>query len=209
MRPAPSLAPPVDAVSAFPDVVGESFVPPHAGAQPAPLQTEPPALLEDPPTLFDEVTSEHAEYKLPDAGRPPHLAGAGRRLGRDRGARRRAARADARAFRRRGHGDRPDLGPARYAIRAPACAGDEGREGRGAQGRPLVRARDDRDPDPRADPRQAGGRASSCRTSPRTSSRSATSSSRSRRPRARSPSGSARTSPAPPSGPTSRACRTC
>jgi S-DNA-T family DNA segregation ATPase FtsK/SpoIIIE len=68
IRPAPSLAPPVDAVSAFPDVVGEAFVPPHAGAQPSPLQTEPPSLLEDPPTLFDEVTSEHAEYKLPDAG---------------------------------------------------------------------------------------------------------------------------------------------
>jgi S-DNA-T family DNA segregation ATPase FtsK/SpoIIIE len=68
VRPAPSLAPPVDAVSAFPDVVGESALPPHAGAQPAPLQTEPPALLEDPPTLFDEVTSEHAEYRLPDAG---------------------------------------------------------------------------------------------------------------------------------------------
>ncbi|HEY3578737.1 MAG TPA: DNA translocase FtsK [Gaiellaceae bacterium] len=64
----PSLPPPVDAVSAFPDVVGESALPPHAGAQPAPLQTEPPALLEDPPTLFDEVTSEHAEYRLPDAG---------------------------------------------------------------------------------------------------------------------------------------------
>jgi DNA segregation ATPase FtsK/SpoIIIE, S-DNA-T family len=68
MRSAPSLAPPVDAVSAFPDVVGESVVPPHAGGQPAPLQTEPPALFEDPPTLFDEVTSEHAEYQLPDAG---------------------------------------------------------------------------------------------------------------------------------------------
>src|SRR6478672_2721184 len=68
VRPAPSLAPPVDAVSAFPDVVGESVVPPHAGGQPAPLQTEPPALFEDPPTLFDEVTSEHAEYQLPDAG---------------------------------------------------------------------------------------------------------------------------------------------
>jgi S-DNA-T family DNA segregation ATPase FtsK/SpoIIIE len=67
IRPAPSLAPPVDAVSAFPDVVGGS-APPHAGAQPAPLQTEPPALIEDPPTLFDEVTSEHAEYVLPDAG---------------------------------------------------------------------------------------------------------------------------------------------
>jgi DNA segregation ATPase FtsK/SpoIIIE, S-DNA-T family len=67
IRAAPSLAPPVDAVSAFPDVVGGS-APPHAGAQPAPLQTEPPALLEDPPTLFDEVTTEHPEYKLPDAG---------------------------------------------------------------------------------------------------------------------------------------------
>jgi S-DNA-T family DNA segregation ATPase FtsK/SpoIIIE len=67
-RPMPLPAPPVDAVSAFPDVVGERAQPPHAGAQPSPLQTEPPALLEDPPTLFDEVTSEHAEYRLPDAG---------------------------------------------------------------------------------------------------------------------------------------------
>jgi len=68
MRPAPSLAPPLDAVSAFPDVVGESVLPPHAGAQPGPLQTEPAALIDDPPTLFDEVTAEHAEYRLPDAG---------------------------------------------------------------------------------------------------------------------------------------------
>jgi S-DNA-T family DNA segregation ATPase FtsK/SpoIIIE len=68
VRLAPSLAPPVDAVESFPDVVGETAPPPHAGVQPAPLQTEPPRLLEDPPTLFDEVTSEHAEYKLPDAG---------------------------------------------------------------------------------------------------------------------------------------------
>jgi DNA segregation ATPase FtsK/SpoIIIE, S-DNA-T family len=69
VRSAPSLTSPVDAVSAFPDVVGETLVPPpHAGAQPSPLQTEPPALLQEEPTLFDEVTSEHAEYKLPDAG---------------------------------------------------------------------------------------------------------------------------------------------
>ena len=67
-RPALSLTPPVDAVSAFPDVVGDAASTPYAGAQPAPLQTEPAALVEDPPTLFDEVTSEHAEYKLPDAG---------------------------------------------------------------------------------------------------------------------------------------------
>ena len=67
-RPLPSLTPPVDAVSAFPDVVGESAATPYAGVQPAPLQTEPAALIEDPPTLFDELTSEHAEYRLPDAG---------------------------------------------------------------------------------------------------------------------------------------------
>jgi S-DNA-T family DNA segregation ATPase FtsK/SpoIIIE len=67
VRAAPSLAP-VDAVSAFPDVVGEHVAPPHAGAQPSPLQTEPPALLAEELTVFDEVTSEHAEYKLPDAG---------------------------------------------------------------------------------------------------------------------------------------------
>ncbi len=65
---APSLAPPVDAVSAFPDVVGERVQPPHARAQPEPLHAEPAALLEDPPTLFDEVTSERVEYRLPDAG---------------------------------------------------------------------------------------------------------------------------------------------
>ena len=65
----PSFAPPVDAVSAFPDVVGESSpTTPYAGAQPTPLQTEPPRLLEDLPTLFDEVTSENAVYRLPDAG---------------------------------------------------------------------------------------------------------------------------------------------
>jgi S-DNA-T family DNA segregation ATPase FtsK/SpoIIIE len=66
--PAAVHARPVDAVSAFPDVVGDSAPPPHAGAQPSPLQTEPPALLQEPETLFDEATSEHAEYKLPDAG---------------------------------------------------------------------------------------------------------------------------------------------
>jgi DNA segregation ATPase FtsK/SpoIIIE, S-DNA-T family len=64
----PMLAPPVDAVSAFPDVVGETVATPYAGAQPGPLQTEPATLIEDPPTLFDDVTAEHVEYRLPDAG---------------------------------------------------------------------------------------------------------------------------------------------
>jgi S-DNA-T family DNA segregation ATPase FtsK/SpoIIIE len=61
-------APPVDGVESYPDVVGETALPPHAVAPHAVLQTEPPSLLEEPPTLFDEVTSEHAEYRLPDAG---------------------------------------------------------------------------------------------------------------------------------------------
>ena len=44
-----------------------------------------------------------------------------------------------------------------HPLRASARTRDQGLEGRGAEGRPLVRARDHRDPDPRADPRQAGG----------------------------------------------------
>jgi S-DNA-T family DNA segregation ATPase FtsK/SpoIIIE len=68
IRPAPSLAPPVDGVESYPDVVGElAPPPPHAVSPPPVLQTEPP-LLEDPPTLFDEVTSENARYELPDPG---------------------------------------------------------------------------------------------------------------------------------------------
>ena len=69
-----------------------------------------------------------------------------------------AARADARALRRRGDARRPDRRPARDALRAAARARHEGVEGRAAEGRPLLRARDDRDPHPRADPGQAGGR---------------------------------------------------
>ena len=43
----------------------------------------------------------------------------------------------------------------RYELRL--APGDEGRQGRPAQGRPGVRAGRDRHPDPRADPGQAGG----------------------------------------------------
>src|SRR5262249_53630479 len=53
--------PPLDAVEAFPDVVG--------GAEPPPLLVQPEPLVEDPPTLFDTITSEeHSEYVLPDRG---------------------------------------------------------------------------------------------------------------------------------------------
>ena len=67
---------PVDAAQWYPDVVGEESTPsvpavlapsPLLHAEPPPLSAQQP-LVEDPPTLFDELTAEHAEYRLPDAG---------------------------------------------------------------------------------------------------------------------------------------------
>ena len=67
---------PVDGEAAYPDVVGEETASSvHALApspllhrEPAPLLAQQEPLVNDPPTLFDAVTSEHAPYKLPDAG---------------------------------------------------------------------------------------------------------------------------------------------
>jgi S-DNA-T family DNA segregation ATPase FtsK/SpoIIIE len=64
-RPQPKASavkkPPLDAVSAFPDVVGSG--------EPPPLLVKPEPLAEDPPTLFDTIASEeHSEYALPDRG---------------------------------------------------------------------------------------------------------------------------------------------
>jgi DNA segregation ATPase FtsK/SpoIIIE, S-DNA-T family len=50
--------PVLDAVEAFPDVVGDEPSAFFSGAH--------ASLVDDPPTLFDDLTSEHAEYKLPD-----------------------------------------------------------------------------------------------------------------------------------------------
>ena len=90
--------------------------------------------------------------------RPQGLAAGGVEHEGRRPAHGRHARDRARALRRRGDDRRPDRRPARDPLRAAARARDEGVEGRGAEGRPLLRARDDRDPDPGADPRQAGRR---------------------------------------------------
>ena len=95
------------------------------------------------------------------AARPRRAQGEPARPGRRDGcerAHRAPARRDARELRGRRDDRRDDRRPARGALRAPARAGNEGLEGRGAQGRPLLRARDDGDPHPRADPGQAGGR---------------------------------------------------
>ena len=71
---------------------------------------------------------------------------------------RRPAGRGARPLRRRGAGDRQGRRAAHHALRAAAGAGDQGRQGRAAQGRPRVRAGGVRHPHPRADPGQAGGR---------------------------------------------------
>jgi S-DNA-T family DNA segregation ATPase FtsK/SpoIIIE len=68
-----SKRPLVDAVEAYPDVVGEETatdtpypLAPMFSSDPAPLTGQHAQLVEDPPTLFEDMTSEHAEYKLPD-----------------------------------------------------------------------------------------------------------------------------------------------
>ena len=70
----------------------------------------------------------------------------------------RAARADTVALRRRRDDRRADRRAARDPVRAAARTRDEGLEGRRPQGRPLVCARDDRDPHSGADSREAGRR---------------------------------------------------
>ena len=56
---------PVDAEEAYPDVVGDEHAHVHLGPSPL-VHAEPAPLVEDPMTLFDDMTSEHQEYKLPD-----------------------------------------------------------------------------------------------------------------------------------------------
>ncbi|MGD0714341.1 MAG: DNA translocase FtsK [Gaiellaceae bacterium] len=56
---------PVDAEQAYPDVVGDEAA--HGRLAPSPLiHAEPAPLVDDPLTLFDDVTVEHPEYRLPD-----------------------------------------------------------------------------------------------------------------------------------------------
>ena len=67
-----SKKPVVDAEEAYPDVVGDEPMPvpyvpaPMFSSEPASLLAEHGRLVDDPPTLFDDMTLEHAEYKLPD-----------------------------------------------------------------------------------------------------------------------------------------------
>ena len=154
LAPPPVLAqhePPIDVVHDYPDVVSEGL------SEPPPLLVDSDDETEEQTALFDVPRAEGA-YVLPDravlkVSPPAAVEHEGRRPAHGRHARDRA-----RALRRRGDDRRPDRRPARHPLRAAARAGNEGVEGRGPEGRPLLRARDDRDPDPGADPRQAGRR---------------------------------------------------
>ena len=128
--------------------------------------------------------SEEIDYKLPaDQGARARQGGSGPGHARPRGDGQCAARVAA-PLRRRGAAARHRQRPAREPLRAAARPGDEGRQGRPAQGRPRLRARLHRHPHPRADPREEGGRASRSRTSAAAWSASATSTpSRRRAPR--------------------------
>jgi DNA segregation ATPase FtsK/SpoIIIE, S-DNA-T family len=73
-RRAAARSAPVNGAEAYPDVVGDEAVSSPAVLAPSPIaQTEQAplapqeSLAEDPLTLFDEVTAERQEYRLPDA----------------------------------------------------------------------------------------------------------------------------------------------
>ena len=143
----------VDAEVAYPDVV-----------EPVPIAPSPLLTMEHAAArraAGAAVRRHHARASGVPAARPRRAARVAREGGvvrRDRRARRRPARADALALRHRRERDRADLRPARDALRAAARARHEGVEGRSAEGRPELRARDDGDPHPRADPgKQAVG----------------------------------------------------
>jgi S-DNA-T family DNA segregation ATPase FtsK/SpoIIIE len=54
--------PPVDAVEDYPDVISETGPPPLLTHEP----DEPASLVDEPPTLFDEISRHDADYTLPD-----------------------------------------------------------------------------------------------------------------------------------------------
>jgi DNA segregation ATPase FtsK/SpoIIIE, S-DNA-T family len=67
-EPKPSLRvvaePPVDGVEDYPDVISETGPPPLLATEPE--SEEPAPLVDDPPTLFDEISKHDADYELPD-----------------------------------------------------------------------------------------------------------------------------------------------
>ena len=191
-------APPLDVVNAFPDIVSETEPPPL-------LVPEPEA--DEQESLFDVLSEPAADYRLPDRDllrtSPP---GGGPNA--DQNAR--VADALVRTLANFGV-DATMVGQ----ISGPRVTRYELQLAPGTKVSKVAALKDD---SPTRWPRRRSGSwrrspasrpwVSSCRTRAPTSSRSATSSPTCRSRRARSRSGSARTSPARLSGPTWRECRT-
>ena len=105
----------------------------------------------------------HRRSRLPVGPAEPDAAQAlvGRAVAprhRRAGAHRQAPDRGPRPLRRRGEDRRHRRRPAHHPLRAAPRARHQDEQGRPAQGRPRLRARGDRHPHPRADPRQDGGR---------------------------------------------------
>ena len=213
----PAREPPVDGEAAYPDVVGDApplqpvlvdQLDPRRGERPrARARDRRRAGAADPLRL----AQQRAAPRLPASRTPTSCAARGRTRASParppsapprRSCRRSATSGSTRPSSARSSGPRVT----RYELQL--APGTKVGKVAGAQGRPRLRARHDRDPHPRADPRQAGRRRRGAQ--PLAEHRHARRHLRraARRRRARSPSGSARTSPARPSTPTSPACRT-
>ena len=191
--------PPIDGAQAYPDVVSDA--PPAAPvlvdqlAEPLDGGFDVPA-ADEPPTLFDSPTSEHADYRLPDASvlrrSRPHESQPGK-------AAERTAEALLQALANFGI-DATLVGQ----VVGPRVTRYELQLAPGTKVGKVAALRDDlayalatteiRILAPIPGKQAVASRCPTCR---RTSSPSETSSTRSRRARARCPSGLARTSPAP------------
>ena len=194
----------VDAASDYPDVIGQ--------AEPAPLIPFPEPGPEETPepdheSLFNASPAVD-DYKLPDRSL---LRSSGTNNAAPAEASGQVAHALVQAL--ADFGVEASIigqivGPRVTRYELQLAPGTKMSQGLRAQGRPLLRARDDRDPHPRADPGQAGRR----RRGPEPDPEPRHARRHLRRPPAdrepASPSGSARTSPETPSGPTSPGCRT-
>ena len=150
--PLSTSAPPVDGEQEFPDVVAPTPLLTRARARRSSWSTTSPRSSTSP------TPDEETVYTLPDRGVLRRSKPAARGAVRVERTDRRDPRPGTRELRRRRDRRRRDLRAPGHPLRAPARTRHEGGEGGGAQGRPLLCARDDRDPDPGADPGQAGGR---------------------------------------------------
>ena len=179
----------VDGAEAYPDVVSST----SQGENALLVRDDEPDFEPESLESVFETSSEHAEYRSSDRGILPLAGNGGGRQGHGR-AHGRAARADAHGVRDRRERPRTDLGPARDPLRAPARSRTKVAKVAALKD-DLSYAGHDRDPHPRSHPWKAGRRSGGAEPLPRLVTLGDIYDDLPQ-PRARSPSGWARTSPA-------------